>query len=496
MKKIPYYLGLIALLAASACATHESGNYPEGLPAELRHAPIDGSLPEMIFNCDSSIVTIEFLGGLPESGSQMNVTVQSAAQFNELSPINLDSTGRVELALPLQGTSVIQLALNDFDERIGSVWVAPGEDTKVYVDYRPDSLVDDDRRLYSTGIYGELTGMASKYSGNWLHNISPLMPGFGEYNMTGDEFVKITAQAYADSLSAIENDNLPEMVKELAKVNLKSSIIMLPEFKDYIIKGSYAENHPEDPKVNPDSVILSFSDDNIREILRIADANDNSILMAHQMPLSMGLKKINWSAGGTQNNLISEISTYQNIADKATSGKYTEEDRQTLSSLGNAEFYITSCEILKDQYESKLAEAQKMILTLPEEIPDNKIIEIIAAPHKGKVVIIDMWNTWCTPCRAAIAENEPLKKTTLNNPDIVFVYVADDSSPLPLYVSMIPEIKGEHYRLTRDQAIEVGKIFNIEGIPYYILVDRDGNIEGRPDFRDHDIYVKTLLEKL
>ena len=36
----------------------------------------------------------------------------------------------------------------------------------------------------------------------------------------------------------------------------------------------------------------------------------------------------------------------------------------------------------------------------------------------------------------------------------------------------------------------------MDGIPYYIIVDREGNAAGRPDLRDHSLYVKTVLEKL
>ena len=38
--------------------------------------------------------------------------------------------------------------------------------------------------------------------------------------------------------------------------------------------------------------------------------------------------------------------------------------------------------------------------------------------------------------------------------------------------------------------------FKVVGIPYYILVDRDGNEEGRPDLRDHHLYVREIKSKL
>ena len=108
--------------------------------------------------------------------------------------------------------------------------------------------------------------------------------------------------------------------------------------------------------------------------------------------------------------------------------------------------------------------------------------------------MVDLWNTWCGPCRAAIKENEPLKDGELSSDDIVWVYIADDSSPIESYLEMIPDIRGIHYRLMPEQISAIRSHFGVDGIPYYILVGRDGKAEGRPDLRDHDKYKKTILD--
>ena len=59
---------------------------------------------------------------------------------------------------------------------------------------------------------------------------------------------------------------------------------------------------------------------------------------------------------------------------------------------------------------------------------------------------------------------------------------------------MIPDIRGIHYRLMTEQISAIRSHFGVDGIPYYILVGRDGNAEGRPDLRDHDKYKKAILD--
>lgn len=42
---------------------------------------------------------------------------------------------------------------------------------------------------------------------------------------------------------------------------------------------------------------------------------------------------------------------------------------------------------------------------------------------------------------------------------------------------MIPDIHGEHYRLTNAQWEYLNKSFGIRGVPTYFVVDREGNIK-------------------
>ena len=92
--------------------------------------------------------------------------------------------------------------------------------------------------------------------------------------------------------------------------------------------------------------------------------------------------------------------------------------------------------------------AAKLVEPTPE-VADDKIFEEIIRPYKGKVVVVDLWNTWCGPCRAAIAANEPLKSSELASDDIVWIYIADESSPVSTYLTMIPDIKGHRFPCER-----------------------------------------------
>lgn len=152
-------------------------------------------------------------------------------------------------------------------------------------------------------------------------------------------------------------------------------------------------------------------------------------------------------------------------------------------------------------YKAKMAELAALDANIISETPivsNEKLFEAIIAPHKGKVVLVDLWNTWCGPCRRALKQNEPEKAESgkLSSDDIVWIYIADESSPYPLQVKTASEIRGIHYRLTPEQIATIREQFNVDGIPYYILVDKEGKYEGRPDLRDHDLFIKEINSKL
>ena len=66
------------------------------------------------------------------------------------------------------------------------------------------------------------------------------------------------------------------------------------------------------------------------------------------------------------------------------------------------------------------------------------------------------------------------------------------------YLESIPQIKGIHYRLNPKQwaYLTSEKQFNIDGIPSYVLVQKDGRAALRNDLRDHSQLVSTLKEAL
>lgn len=109
-------------------------------------------------------------------------------------------------------------------------------------------------------------------------------------------------------------------------------------------------------------------------------------------------------------------------------------------------------------------------------VAPEKVFATILERHKGKVIFIDFWATWCGPCVNAMELAKPAK-AALKGKDIVYVYITS-SSPEKIWKNMIPDIPGEHYFLTKEQGKYLSTIdFQYSAIPSYAIIGRDGKIK-------------------
>lgn len=129
------------------------------------------------------------------------------------------------------------------------------------------------------------------------------------------------------------------------------------------------------------------------------------------------------------------------------------------------------------------------------EANEGDVFDAIMEKYKGNLVYVDFWATWCGPCRAGMKRIKPLKEE-LKDKKIKFVYITNPSSPKETYDMMIPDINGEHYRVTDDEWNKISARFKIGGIPHYVLVDNEGKVvKDKIYFASSNVELKKLFNE-
>ena len=109
-----------------------------------------------------------------------------------------------------------------------------------------------------------------------------------------------------------------------------------------------------------------------------------------------------------------------------------------------------------------------------DDVAPEAILETILSRHPDKAVVVDIWATWCGPCRKGHADMAPWKEELeRSNTPIVFVYLTDSHSPLNTWTEMIKDIPGEHYYLTKAQLNYIMEQYKSDGFPTYAVYGKD-----------------------
>ncbi len=111
-----------------------------------------------------------------------------------------------------------------------------------------------------------------------------------------------------------------------------------------------------------------------------------------------------------------------------------------------------------------------MLTTSNDKITFQEILN----KYEGQTIVVDVWASWCSDCIKGMPKVKALQE---KYPDATYLFISMDKT-YEAWLKGIEkyDVKGEHYMATDGMKGIFGKSINLDWIPRYMVVDKDGKI--------------------
>ena len=223
--------------------------------------------------------------------------------------------------------------------------------------------------------------------------------------------------------------------------------------------------------------------------------------------------------GAVENNFLAKRTLQENEIDFQTMleldaegfKKATEDLKATqIASLEASKIDANLMALLKKGTEANIGQLQQYY-TMSQA---KKKMNNVAAPNfdfenhkggkttleslKGKYVYVDLWATWCGPCRAEIPSLKKMEET-FHGKNIEFVSVSIDAEKdYEKWKTFVTEkgLTGTQLYAAKANQTEFVKAFEVNSIPRFILIDPKGIVVDADAKRPSDPRLQEQLNKL
>lgn len=115
----------------------------------------------------------------------------------------------------------------------------------------------------------------------------------------------------------------------------------------------------------------------------------------------------------------------------------------------------------------------------------------ILEKHQGKTIVVDIWASWCGDCIKGMPKVKALQK---KHQDLVYLFLSLDKTQDAWKKGIEKyDVKGEHYFMQSGWKGAFGEFVNLDWIPRYMVIDKDGSIKLFKATEADDQKIKDIL---
>ena len=119
----------------------------------------------------------------------------------------------------------------------------------------------------------------------------------------------------------------------------------------------------------------------------------------------------------------------------------------------------------------------------PKQVTDVSFVDaegrkLWLADFRGKFVLVNLWATWCGPCRREMPSLDRLQ-ARLSGGDFTVLALSQDRKGVAAVQKFLAQIGTQHLDVFVDSSARSARKLGAIGLPTTVLLDREGRVIGR-----------------
>ncbi len=444
-----------------------------------------------------AIITGTIIGKI--QGEIEYVSSKNGACFWQFSkPLEIDSTGHFSLTLEIDHPTFFQIIVESYPQ--SSIIIEPGLGYKIELDANNNQLTVDCVNEKAQALYRNLLlDQPQNASSNFTIYKKPIPSNvFDSINVVKEkeilqfkelldnneisesfyELVKTDRTCYYTAIQSNFASAINYNAQQTGNDSLKTEVVKIWDkmFQNCPLDAQYAVNSFWFYPLSTDLM-------NFKKYWKQSTITDSLSQIYHSrnsLSFDVALAKILFNGKSEEYFIARYLQSATSVITKDK--KLIELIQEFKNNYPESEFlpYLDNTQKSMTAY-LKIADApfnEKIKFIDNEKI--NSLAECVSI-FKGKKVYIDVWASWCLPCRAEFKHLDDLRKLLKHN-NVALLFISIDSGHFEkMWTDLIKyyNLEGYHIKANKQLDSDLKRIYNNGGsmtIPWNILVDENGQI--------------------